>query len=363
MSFFGVTLETIESVKNHPNADRLDVCGLKNLAFSFVTGRNEYVPGDKVYYFPIDSVIPENILERMGLVGKLAGGKKNRVKTACLRGVYSQGLVIKPEKLLGITPRLDAKIQDTSGYEQETFLEASGITKYEPPIVPCKWGTLLPLPKQLSMYDIEGIGRFPHIVDMLLDVEVVITEKLEGSNFSITEDETGKIFVNQRSFTIIPQEGGKHAYWNVVERDGWIEKLKEVRGRLKTTNSLTIYGEFLGPGYQGNIYGLKENCVLAFDVKDGPLFASDWPYLSSMANLPDVPVLFEGTLRKWINQYPGSTPAEQLVASASGPSRMNERILREGIVIKPLYEMYSQARGRVILKVRDPVYLAKFDKE
>jgi len=35
MAFFGVTIETIEFVKAHPNADRLDICKLKGVDFQF----------------------------------------------------------------------------------------------------------------------------------------------------------------------------------------------------------------------------------------------------------------------------------------------------------------------------------------
>ncbi len=93
MSFFGVSVETIASVRTHPGADRLDLCTLEGMSFQVVVKRGEFNPGDRVVYFPVDALLPEDLLRRIGLEGRLAGARKNRVKTISLRGEISQGLV------------------------------------------------------------------------------------------------------------------------------------------------------------------------------------------------------------------------------------------------------------------------------
>lgn len=71
MSEFAVTIERIGEVWNHPNADRLDLARVDGMSFQFIVGRDQYKVGDLVVYFPIDSLLPQNIVEKLGLVGKL----------------------------------------------------------------------------------------------------------------------------------------------------------------------------------------------------------------------------------------------------------------------------------------------------
>jgi hypothetical protein len=46
------------------------------LPFEFVIKKGQFKKGDTVLYFPIDSLIPQWVLEKLGLVGKLSGSEK-----------------------------------------------------------------------------------------------------------------------------------------------------------------------------------------------------------------------------------------------------------------------------------------------
>ena len=81
MSFFAVTTEEISEISNHPNADRLAIASLKGMGFSFIVGKETWKVGDQCLYFPLDAVLPDEILKVLGVEGKLAGAKKNRIKT------------------------------------------------------------------------------------------------------------------------------------------------------------------------------------------------------------------------------------------------------------------------------------------
>tara|TARA_Y100000310_G_scaffold209426_1_gene210038 strand:- start:2375 stop:2752 length:378 start_codon:yes stop_codon:yes gene_type:complete len=110
MAFFGVTKEKINLLYNHPGADRLDLAKLDGMSFQFVVGRDTFKLGDEVIYFPVDSLIPEDVLARIGLVGKLAGRNKNRVKTIRLCGEISQGIVATFDQLAGLVdPSMDTE--------------------------------------------------------------------------------------------------------------------------------------------------------------------------------------------------------------------------------------------------------------
>lgn len=51
MAFFGVTVEKIEKVWQHSNADSSDLAKLEGMSFQFVVGKGSMKPGDIVVYF------------------------------------------------------------------------------------------------------------------------------------------------------------------------------------------------------------------------------------------------------------------------------------------------------------------------
>ena len=111
----------------------------------------------------------------------------------------------------------------------------------------------------------------------------------------------------------------------------------------------------LGPGINGNIYEFKDLQIRIYDMRILRHFFP-WQQMREFAlqtGLPLVPVISEGpTLREWL-------AGRTLVQASSGLSVVNPKTLREGVVIKPLQEQYVRGVGRLIIKQRDPVYLAK----
>lgn len=343
MAFFGVTLEIIEKILPHPNADKLELGVLHDMTFQFVVPKGIYKPGDRVLYFPLDSVIGNETLEKMGLIGKLSGSQHNRVKTIKLRGEISQGLI-------GSVDLVSNEIIQQGTEAITTFL---GVTKYDPDIfIPGTKGirpdNLLPLPEGLSAYDIEGIDRNKRIANLLLSQPIEITEKIEGTNFSITLDQLGNLFVNQRNFSI--KQDDNNVYWNTAKKLNLHTKIFDIANEF-LANNITIYGELVGPSIQKNYYNLSDYKIFVFDIK----INNKWINTHSLHNIClsygicEVPVLFKGNLNL--------TP-EQLKEYSNGKSVLIDK-LREGIVIKPLIEDDLIGFGRLILKQRSPEYLAK----
>ena len=355
MSKFKVEVKTISEVIRHPNADRLVIYKVDGIAYQFISNK-VYQVDDQVVYFPIDSVMPPELIELFELGTMLAGKDHNRVKTVRLRKEYSQGFIADD-----ITIAEYLKVPPTNLVLMD-LTEALGVTKWEPPPTPCKNGDLVSLPPGLSMYDIEGCDNYPDLVQHLIDhkIPVTITEKLEGQNFSVTVDKEGKQYVSQRRFSIVErEEGGMHDMWEVARREGILDlaqKILEDQG----ADDVTIYGEHCGPGVQGNYYDLKERTVWFFDMKINGMWVSDVdlrPLLKEFDALDKlVPVLgTEVQLDEWLDGQP--------VNQASyGKSVINNQKLREGIVIKPSREMVApNGLGRLILKQRDQTYLCKTD--
>jgi len=344
MSAFTVELRRIARIDPHPNADRLEVARLEGLAWEFVVPKGGFQPGDPVLYFPIDSVLPPDLADRLGVRNYLVGKEKTRVKTARLRGFPSQGLVVRPAQV-----RADWTPDPGVDYAVEL-----GVVKYEPPPIPCHAGDLVPLPAGLSVYDIEGADNFPHLVEVLLDLEVCVTEKLEGSNWSATRTREGAVFVSQRNHSIRPTEGAEHDFWRVGREQGLLDLLAHVAAE-RPGRDVTLRGEYLGPGVQKNIYRLPKNLIALFDVEVDrrALPFREFEEIVGAAKAVVVPVLFVGRFRDWlgVRTVREASNGESVFPKADG-------VAREGIVVKPLVERTHEELGRLILKQRSPEYLA-----
>jgi len=374
MSYFGVTTEKIDTAKHHPNADRLDICTLVGMTLQFVTGRDQYKPGEVVLYFPVDSVLPLELQGKMGVTGMLSGKNKDRVKTVRLRGEISQGLV-GPQSLGEGAATISDDVCLTKSQWGVEIAEWLGVTKYEAAPIESKAGNLLPLPCGLSAYDIEGAERNVDAVKRLMFKQVVVTEKIEGQNFSVTYDSVeDRVYVNQRRYTIEEIDVGEHRLWKLARKADLIPTADPLSSLMDISflgflagiyagQRITVYGEAFGPSIQGNIYKVPETAVRLFDIKiddeflDFPTFVGlvhmHWriDYRFFPSNPITVPVLFTGLLADWLE---GQTIAQ----ASSGPSALNANVLREGVVIRPFIEGRHPEIGRLIIKQRDPVYLA-----
>ena len=91
MSDFAVPVVTIRAIEPIPNADAIELAVVGE--YRSVVRKGQYHPGDLAVYLPEAAIIPADLLERLGLTGKLSGGAKNRVKAIKLRGCLSQGIL------------------------------------------------------------------------------------------------------------------------------------------------------------------------------------------------------------------------------------------------------------------------------
>jgi RNA ligase (TIGR02306 family) len=344
MSFFSVTIEEIETISPIEGADRIQVATLKGVAFSFVVGKDIFKTGEKILYFPVDSLIPQALAEKLGVAGKLSGRDKNRVKTVKLRGTVSQGLVGKLSLIDGLTDQ-----------SPESITQFLGVTKYEPSEILEKGANLTSLPVGLSKYDIEGIERHSNVVEYMMDKKVRIDEKVEGQNVSFTlENATKKFYVNQRNHTIEPIDGSRHTWWKYADENK-LESVLNILGN-RFNNDVTLYSEGTGSSIQGNIYGFVKHQVFFYDIKVGQKFLNTKEALAifNEFNLPIVPTLaLDVTLHEWLE---GKTITE----ASDGPSKLYVGN-REGIVIRLMEEEEIYRFGRSIIKKRGPIYLSKTD--
>ena len=81
MSYFAVTIAELSELRPHSNTDWLLVACLMGLGFQFIVGKDMWKVGNCCQYSPLDAILSHNPLTALGIEGKLAGAKKNRIKT------------------------------------------------------------------------------------------------------------------------------------------------------------------------------------------------------------------------------------------------------------------------------------------
>ena len=159
----------------HPAADLIEIAEIG--LYQSIVRKGTFVTGELVGYIPEQSLLPVDILREVGLFdevtgkGKLSGPEGNRIKAIRLRGITSQGLVIKT--------RPHWKEGDVVGKEL-------GIEKYVP-----KWGQGSIFKRSFSgqminvgssgliHYDIDNIKKNPDIIE--IGEDVIMTEKAHGT--------------------------------------------------------------------------------------------------------------------------------------------------------------------------------------
>ncbi|MFD8080216.1 RNA ligase (ATP) [Kitasatospora sp. NPDC059722] len=348
MSTLRVTAEKLV-VLEHPNADALELAQVG--LYRAVVAKGVYRTGDYAVYIPEQSVLPEELIAELGLTGKLAGSKADRVRAVRLRGELSQGIVCRPASLAGT----DLAAAAEHGAD---FAEALGIVKWQPPIPTSMNGDVVRAPDLLPWVDIENLKRYPDVFEP--GEPVVLTEKLHGSCCLVTYTAaTGEVHVSSKGIGaqgLALAEDERNLYWRAVRAHGIPDVAARLAERLGAER-VGIFGEVFGAGVQDLTYGAAGRSELpgyaAFDVSavvDGQL---RWLSAADLLDgrLPLVPELWRGPF-----------DPDTVLELAQGKETVSGRELhmREGVVIRPVTERWSPLLGsRAIAKVVGDAYLTR----
>lgn len=353
MSSFAVTLEKV-AVRPHPNADRLELARVG--LFDAVVGKGSFVDGETVLYIPEQAILPPRLITALGLEGKLGGKAKNRIKAVSLRGALSQGIVAKvnivstfPEDTHYSDVMTALRTIGTDTLSTYDFAPALGIEKWQPEIPLHMSGDVVADSSLLQWIDIENIKRFPDIFTE--GEQVSVSEKLHGTctlaTMILNEDKTiREVLVTSKGFgekklCLVESEG--NLYWRAVNNYPVRELVQAVANSTDTSNaairSIGVYGETYGAGIQDLGYGATRDGIpgyAVFDIfvkfVDGTghwVVPAEVKRLTSLVEVPSVPVLFEGAYS-----------IEHIAAIASGKEQMSgtEANIREGVVIRSVNE-------------------------
>ena len=348
MSTLRVTAEVL-TVHEHPNADALELAQVG--LYRAVVAKGAYRTGETAVYIPEQSVLPEELIEELGLTGRLAGSRSDRVKAVRLRGEVSQGIVCRPKALAGVDLARAAA-------EGTDFAERLGITKWVPPIPPTMNGEVESAPDLLPWVDIENIQRYPDV--FASGEDVVLTEKLHGSACLLTYFAgDGRVQVSSKGFGakyLALKEDPRNLYWRAIHGHDVAAVAARLAERLGARR-VGVFGEVYGAGVQDLTYGAdgrRETLGYAvFDVSaeiDGEVRWLDAAELLA-GELPLVPRLYEGPY-----------DIDRVLEFASGRETVSGRglHLREGVVIRPVTERYSPVTGgRAVAKAVSPAYLTR----
>jgi RNA ligase (TIGR02306 family) len=353
MSTLRVTAEPL-TIHVHPNADALELAQVG--LYRAVVAKGAFQSGDHAIYIPEQAVLPDALIEELGLTGRLAGSAKNRVKAIRLRGELSQGIVCLPKSLDGI----DLAAAHAAG---EDFAGVLGVEKWVPPVPISMSGDVVSAADLLPWTDIENIARYPGIFEA--GELVSATEKVHGTCCLLTYlADSDEYLVSSKGFGakyLALVETDKNLYWRTVHT----HRIPEAASRIAKAfgaRRVGIYGEVYGKGVQDLAYGANAQDVpgyAAFDVCidiDGVvryLGAPEWAQAlkDTGLDIPLVPTLYEGPYDEAL-----------LLKLASGKETLsgNSSHIREGIVVRSQKEHRNTVVGsRTIGKIVSAEYLTR----
>jgi RNA ligase (TIGR02306 family) len=246
------SIETIVTIRPHPNADSLDIA--KVLGWEAIVRKGQFAAGDRVVFIPIDTILPD--AEWSAFLKK--GDKPIRLSTVRLRGEYSQGL-IQP---LSILPEHVRSWQEGADVGGEL-----GVKKYEKEIPAQLSGEVLcPFPQYLAPKTDEDNGlSHPEIVEAVLATQerhpLCITQKLDGSSCTIIVEEGKILHVCSRNLSL--KETDANAFWKAAKKANF-----EVIPYGPQFSGI-VQGELMGPGIQGNQLGLSEPTLFVYQIRAG----------------------------------------------------------------------------------------------
>jgi len=288
------TIETVEEVNYHPDADLLDVVKVKG--YQCIVSRDSMHVGKTVVFIQPDSVLPKE--PHFELFNKRA----SRVRAAKLRGVWSFGIAMNIDTF---PPQLARALQDRADRDEigADVADLLGIIKYEAPQPQCL-DARGNLPNGLPKTDEE---RFQNLEkDLRYGETVDVTLKIDGQSATFfcfkQPDGSWNTGVCSRSLTM--KEDKENNYTRVEKKYNILATLRE----FCVTNdvSLALRGEVYGGGVQG--FSKNPHSKLPLDLMlyntwnhdkrcyESPVSQYNYKLLGALFGIPVVPVIEEATI-------------------------------------------------------------------
>jgi len=353
-----VTHRVISEIKEHPNADKLELAIVDG--WQCVVKKGEFQKGDSCCYFEIDSFLPMDddrfvFLSSRGTKTDEAGQERFRLRTVKLRKELSQGLVL---------PWSDFPEFHERDLSNVDMAEELNVIKFERPETKVTNAAGY-FPDCIKKTDEERVQNiYEKYKKEYYKDYFVPTLKLDGSSCTVaflSESQSsywknddiddsnaidvieqgqkiGEIIVCSRNLQLKVDDNSH--FWNAAYNSGAINALidyaKYYHYIIKATNysiaSIAIQGEVIGPDIQDNKEKLNRHKFYVFNIFD----ISQQEYLawdnvemfSTLYSLKCVPVVGNKTAKP----FQDFKDLKDLLEFSDGPSLNAKR--REGIVWK-----------------------------
>lgn len=384
-------IQTVHDIQPIEGADNIELVHVN--AWTLIAKKGEFKDGDKCVFFEIDSKLPES----NPAFGFLAA-KHYKIKTYKLGkfGVVSQGLAMPLSSLPEISPDIEINTDVTDLLKVEYSVKEDNHRKAEDPAIsrfkkykaahPKFYGN--PLIKRLmrlkwfyrlqvrihggkvmrkygfptqyvSKTDEERVQNMPWVLEV--KTPFIVTEKIDGTSTTVLVERLHfgrfKTYICSRNVCFGDGKDGakgKKVYDDkeniYVEMAGKYKIVEHLVNYLKTNKKLKwacVQGESYGEGWQGNPLKLTDHEFAAFNFSDsangrygsleGKAILAEW-------GIPWVPIIH--------TDYVLPDTVDELIEAATGPSSINNKVLREGWVIRA-------KDGKLSFKAVSTTYLLK----
>ena len=339
------SIRRVSAIQPIEGADSIEIAVVDG--WKVVTKKGEYTSGSLCIYCEIDSFLPikeEFEFLRKSSYKKMGDQEGFRLRTIKLRGQVSQGLLLPLTTFQSFGYRLSPNLLNENYAiepdrvvispsdmielsEGSDVTEVLGIVKYEPPI-----------PAELSG---KVKGNFPSFLRKTDEERVqnitkeygeycyqskhqfYVTEKLDGSSSTFYFN-NGEFGVCSRNLELLETEG--NTFWKVARE-------LDLENKLRNYGiNVSLQGELIGEGVQGNPYKLKGQTVKffnAFDIdKQERMSLGGFLKIMDDLDLDFVPFLDMNFL------LPRSI--DGMLEYAEGKSKLNYETEREGVVVRSM---------------------------
>ena len=329
------TIRRIKEIKPIEGADAIELAVVNG--WQVVVAKNAgHQVGDLVVYCEIDSFLPtepEFEFLRKSSYKKMGDQEGFRLRTIKLRGQVSQGLIIPLKDAYSLYKRSTPNL-DMQWFEGLDVTEMIGIVKYEPPIPAHLAGKVKgSFPSFLRKTDEERIQNLEkEYTEWTLSSkhQFYATEKLDGSSFTCYI-KNGEFGVCSRNMDLLETED--NTFWTVARKLDLENKLRSFG------KNICFQGEMVGSGIQGNHYNMKDQTVFFYNIfiidEREYVGYDEFRNMLFDLDLACVPVL----------SYPFNFPSDPetaiptvsaLLRSSEGKSILNDKVEREGLVIRSM---------------------------
>ena len=325
------TLRTIDTVTPIEGADRIECAHLGG--WPVVIGKGEFAPGDCVIYFEVDSFLPTEderfaFLAPRGTKKMLRDGEEvtgHVLRTAKLRGQYSQGLVMPIDAFPEVVDAL-ALTRCGLGQLAEGHFDLTGVIgiwEYEKPIPPGATHIIHPYDNSVApRTDAERAQNVSQkVFDLVKRCDYFTSVKVDGTSITMCAADDGSVRVFSHNYEVSTEEGIGATVVDVATRGGLL-------GVACAHPNLTFQMELCGPAIQSDRLRLGKPTLFVFSVWDRDRHEYVSPYgIEDLARLgltvPEFPLDLDDF----------ATPTD-LVEHVDGMrSNVTKDALDEGIVI------------------------------